>query len=184
MNSTNIYLKDQNQRAKTKADFSNRLTKILIEKGKCSSRASKIADPKFLATLVNCSVVMARRYLLGQSIPTESNLKKISEWANVDPAWLLYGNTKTNIHNAISNATNNLIDKDILIEILMRLRPYLSDITLNDENFKDYISFAIDIYENVYHLDIEFNDKIKMLELMIKSIKFSKDKENKNTAAI
>jgi hypothetical protein len=28
-------------------------------------------------------VVMARRYLLGQSIPTEPNLKKISEWANI-----------------------------------------------------------------------------------------------------
>jgi transcriptional regulator with XRE-family HTH domain len=89
MNLTNVYLKNQNQRAKARAEFSNRLTKLLIEKGKCSARASKLADPKFLAKLVDCSLNMARRYLLGQSIPTEANLKKISEWANVDSSWLL-----------------------------------------------------------------------------------------------
>ena len=69
MKSVNIYLKNQNQRAKARAEFSGRLTKLLIERGKCSARASNFADPKFLAELVDCSLNMARRYLLGQSIP-------------------------------------------------------------------------------------------------------------------
>ena len=148
MNSTNIYLKDQNQRAKTRAEFSNRLTKLLIDRGKCSARAAKLADPKFLAKLVNCSVVMARRYLLGQSIPTETN------------------------------------DKIILKEILTQMRQYLLEKILTDKELEIFIAFAVDIYENIHHLDIDFSNKVKMIELMVKSIDHSKYKKNKNTIAI
>ncbi|MGD0465583.1 MAG: hypothetical protein ABSA84_02695 [Gammaproteobacteria bacterium] len=181
MNSTNIYLKDQNQRAKTRAEFSNRLTKLLIDRGKCSARAAKLADPKFLAKLVNCSVVMARRYLLGQSIPTETNLKKISEWAKIESSWLLYGDNKS---TEIQTTNNNLIDKVILKEILTQMRQYLLEKFLTDKEFENFIYFAVDIYENIHHLDIDFSNKVKMIELMVKSIDHSKYKKNKNTIAI
>lgn len=180
MNPTNIYLKDQNQRAKTRAEFSGRLTKLLIERGKRSSRAAQIADPKFLAKLVNCSVVMARRYLLGQSIPADSNLKKISEWANVEPSWLLYGNNKS----VELTTSNNLIDKAILTEILIQMRACFVEKTLSNKDVEDCVSFAIDIYDNIHHLELDFKDKIKMIELMVKSMEFAKDKKNKSTAAI
>ena len=56
--------------------------------------------------------------------------------------------------------------------------------TLTNNSFENYISFAIDIYENIYHLDIDLSDKVKMIELMVKSIEFSKDKKNKSIAVI
>ena len=179
---TNEYLKDKNHKAKIRAEFAHKLTCLLIEREQYSARTSQIADPKFLAKLLNCSVVMARRYLLGQSIPDKPKLQKIAEWANVEVSWLLSGNNKT--ENGTTTTNGSLMDKNIWIKILNQLRPYLLNPTLTNNSFENYISFAIDIYENIYHLDIDLSDKVKMIELMVKSIEFSKDKKNKSIAVI
>lgn len=174
MKSTNIYLKNKTQRAKAKAEFSLRLNNILIEKGKRSTRSLQGSDPKFLSKIAGCSIVMARRYLLGQSIPSETNLKKIASWANVDPNWLLYGNKKIE-----ATKETILIDKNILTEILISLRPYLSNTKLDGATFKNYISFAADIYENISHLDVSIEDKVKMIQLMVRSIDLAQERNEK-----
>jgi hypothetical protein len=183
MNSTNLFIENQTQRAKIRAGFSNRLTKLLIERGKCSSRSTQLADPKFLAKLINCSVVMARRYLFGQSLPAEANLKKISDWAQIEPSWLLYGNTVKN-KSTDPTINSNSLDKAILTEILNQMRQYLFEASLTDKEFESFIYFAVDIYENIHHLDIDFSNKVKMIELMVKSIDNSKYKKNKSTIAV
>jgi hypothetical protein len=77
--------------------------------------------------------------------------------------------------------TNFAIDKNLLIEILIQLRPYLLESSLNEQDFENYISFAVDIYDNISHFDLDFDNKIKMIEIMVKSIELSKHKTNKNT---
>jgi hypothetical protein len=80
-----------------------------------------------------------------------------------------------------STTTNAIIEKEILTEILIQLRPYLLNSFLTEQDFENYISFAVDIYESIYHLDVDISNKLKMIELMVKSIDLPKDKKNRNT---
>ncbi len=152
--------------------FSNQLRRVLIERGKKSPHSILGADANFLAEIAGCSVTMARRYLQGKGVPEEAILNKIAKWAKVEPAWLLYGESQN------AQVESLPLDKKLWVEIFNYLRPHLIDNKLNKERFEKLINFSIDIYENVYLLDIPFEEKSKIISLMAQSIEFGMDEKS------
>lgn len=78
---------------KMSQEFSNRLNQLLD--------AAKIAPhgkgrQLELAKLVNVSQVAARKWLVGEAIPTRPRAAEIAEKLNCSPTWLLYGENPTN----------------------------------------------------------------------------------------
>ena len=65
-----------------------------------------------------------------------------------------------NSQNNLSSI-NSVIDKNLLTKILIQLCPYLLESSLNDQDFENYISFAIDIYNNILKFDADLDNKIK-----------------------
>ncbi|MFO1259436.1 MAG: hypothetical protein U1E78_13635 [Gammaproteobacteria bacterium] len=74
-----------------KSEFSKRLKDAMLRAGYQSSRSVLGVSPKALCDAIDGHLEMALRYLDGRSVPDPETLLKISEWLQVDPGDLLFG---------------------------------------------------------------------------------------------
>lgn len=131
-----------------RTSFATRLIQKLKEKGYISRRGSKQVNGKHLATAIGVSLAMVRRYINAQSIPSGMILKKIADWLDIDPVWLLYGNTHT-------TTPANLLDQAIFKEIFLQFYDILCRTSIAKTEYLKIIQGCIEIYHQVVNLDPE-----------------------------
>ena len=68
-------------------EFADRLTAVMNRKG---------LSVKELSEACGGTYEMARRYTIGTAKPRDEKLSLIADWIGVDPAWLDYGDSRTN----------------------------------------------------------------------------------------
>jgi transcriptional regulator with XRE-family HTH domain len=148
-----------------RTSFATRLINKLREKGFISRRGTNGVNGKQLATAAGVSLPMARRYINAQSIPENSTLQKISNWLNVDPFWLLYG------ENNISHDKSHLLNKELFKEIFEQMFPLLCNTNITKEQYTALITACLDIYSNISTIDGTDKPKSNAISLMVDFIK-------------
>ena len=78
-------------RLKFVQNFSRRLIQLMSKEGFASNRSKPGVDISKLAHITGCSYQMARKYILGQSLPELQIVVKIAAWLKTSPSWLLFG---------------------------------------------------------------------------------------------
>jgi len=159
--------------------FGERLTKTLVNIGYGSATSKIGVQATPLAKHLGMSVQMVRKYITGDSIPDPSIVMLIADFAKVSPCWLLFGDDCDKSNYKVQHSP---LDRKLWEAILSKIHPHLASPDLPQEKLNDYLCFAMDIYENIYHLDISFEDRMNMLELMIKSIGFSSKESQKEVS--
>lgn len=139
--------------------FSKRLNKLLCEKG-CCSKSPEIGSAKILSQVADCSIPMARRYLLGKGIPGTSRLEKIAQWAGVSTNWLIGGNQLELFE----------INENLLSEIFIELFSQISYSNIDNRKIREYILFSINVYKKISKLTSNDKDKAEFAKIMIQSI--------------
>ncbi|MFL6656752.1 MAG: hypothetical protein ACJ8GW_01670 [Massilia sp.] len=94
-----------------RAHFSERLTAALRAAG-CSTSPSAFANEFNLrADGATVTVHGARKWLLGEAIPTHARVKIIADWLSVSAAWLQYGDDQ----QAAQPPTGQLDSADLML---------------------------------------------------------------------
>lgn len=143
-----------NIKAEIKTAFANRLIDLLVERGEISARSPKGVSTQNLIKVTGCSKTMARRYIFGVNLPDQKNLNLMAKWLEVDPRWLLYGETLP--HKGPLKG----FDKELLFKILSKIHPSLSP---------EIFSFASEVYENLVSVEGDEKTKERILEMMVNS---------------
>lgn len=145
--------------------FATRLTSKLREMGLVSRRGTNGVNGQKLANAIGVSLPMARRYINGQSIPENSTLQKISNWLDVDPCWLLYG------ENNVTCTPHKPIDKELFKEIFEQMYPILCKPDLTKEQYISLIMACLEIYGNITSMEKADKPKSKAIALMVDFLK-------------
>lgn len=92
-----------NNSAADREGFSSRLNATLISLGiDCgATNFSREYNRRF--PLNKVTVYAARKWLNGDAIPAQANLRSIAEWTGISPEWLRYG-TSPGVGNDLPNA--------------------------------------------------------------------------------
>lgn len=148
-----------------RTSFATRLISKLREMGFISRRGTNGVNGKKLADAIGVSLPMARRYINGQSIPENITLQKISNWLNVDPCWLLYGDNQTTC------AALKTIDAELFKEIFDQMFPVLSNANITKEQYMSLITACLEIYSNISSMDNADKPKSNAVSLMVDFLK-------------
>lgn len=144
-----------------RTSFASRLISRLRDMGFISRRGTNGVNGQKLADAIGVSLPMARRYINGQSLPENSTLHKISTWLNVDPCWLLYGDSQTTC------STPQTVDVNLLKEIFSQMFPILSNPNLTKEQYLSLVTASLEIYCNIASMDTETKSKNTAVALMV-----------------
>lgn len=157
---------------KHKVEFANRLRSLMIQRGYASHNATSGVSPSALAKAIGCFNEMALRYLDGRSIPNPESILKISEWLQVEPGYLLFGDQGFKPSN--EKEENYLkIDKDFLHYTLIKITAFLKEISRHNE--EDFLDFYLNVLIELSNMDIQSNDLKKVFDLTMKSVLTSQD---------
>lgn len=162
-------------RQKLTKNFSQRLTKLMYEKGRTLRRASQeTINNKQLAEAATCSYQMARKYTLGIALPEIDIVLKIAAWLGTSPAWLLFGEDNYPISKPVSSSTIE-IESDILKYILIKGMNLFSK-ELDEENRANMASFFFSSIKDISHLSLSLDSKatIKVIDILFNSAIFRK----------
>ena len=151
-----ILSKPNDLQCRLREGFSKRLVETLRERGYISSRAAHGVSVKALADALGCSITMSRRYILGESLPENRTMEKLSDWLKVDVWWLLYGNK-----NQKSDAQ---FDKALLKEVLLQTQTLLAELP---DHWDTLIDDILEIYQNISELQGTKEAKIASIKLMV-----------------
>lgn len=141
--------------------FSQRLILVLKKKGFQSATASSGVKIKALAETLGCSVQIARRYALGESLPEPEQLLKIADWLEVSPGWLLFGEQQKENENIISAE----IDMELLRHILTRL----ASLFVQSHASQALVEFAQDLIYDALHMKASKKTIFKMIDIAVQS---------------
>jgi hypothetical protein len=104
-----------------KLEFAGRLIEAL-RAGSYSVRPSHFAREFNLRSDGNSiTVFAARKWLLGESIPTQDRLRILSAWLNVPAQWLRYGEGSSPV--VADDSAIQVLDSQLIARDLQRLRP-------------------------------------------------------------
>lgn len=127
-----------------RAGFSDRLKSALIARGFDPSPSRFVAEFNLRADGVAVTVHGARKWLIGDAIPTQARLQVLADWLGVSAAWLRYGEAGNNdVHSpqqsGFSINSDELVfvhDLRLLSEIDRQLLRDIVDSMLKRENAK------------------------------------------------
>lgn len=151
------------QNKNLKIQFSERLRELMIRRGYSSHVSSTGVSPSALCKAINCFTEMALRYLDGRSIPSLENILKISEWLEVEPGFLLFGDQV--IKNEIPSGNVIKIDADFLEYALSKI----TSIMVKTENSSEFSSYFVSVLADLSHLQIPNEQLKKVFDLTLKS---------------
>ena len=150
--------------------FARRLTSLLKKRGYGSHTAAAGVKTKMLAEQLDCSVQIARRYTLGESLPEPEQLIKIAKWLGVSSGWLLFGESDQATPALISMAE---LDPELIKYILKRVN------VLHDQgiDLNELVEFTYDLIYDALHLRTNKKTVYKMIDMSIQSVqRFNKKK--------
>ena len=94
-----------------RTSFANRLAKALKRAGKADSGPTALQREFNIRSASPITIHSARKWLVGEAIPTQEKLRTLAEWLQVSPDWLRYGEAPDN--NADFNALGGLIEHEV-----------------------------------------------------------------------
>lgn len=114
-----------------KLAFSARLVQSLTAAG-MSVRPAHFVREYNLRSGNAITVFAARKWLLGESIPTQDRLRILSTWLNVQAQWLRYGeghppalpDESESINPLFDSLFDSLFDYQLLVKDMKMLRPH------------------------------------------------------------
>ncbi len=89
----------------SRSDFSARLKQALREKGMSDNSPTKLAKEFNSYSGCRITVHAARKWLVGEAIPTQEKLVSLAQMLNKDPQWLRYGGDRRMTHEVPVVAT-------------------------------------------------------------------------------
>lgn len=139
--------------------FAQRLVQMLQERGYTSTRSAAGVKVKPLADAMDCSTAMARKYVMGESMPDYVAAIKLGQWLKVHPGWLVFG-LEMPAAEALPVTTTPMIklESDLLRSILLQLVPLYQ----NADNVTEVVNFTLDVLYNISHIQA---DKPTILEI-------------------
>lgn len=104
-------------------DFSERLQQALRDADYTPDSPTQLArefNIRFDGSPI--TVHAARKWLVGEAIPTQEKLRALAQWLGVAAEWLRFGATEQNPENSVSGAARRIKPKDLaILESLQRL---------------------------------------------------------------
>jgi transcriptional regulator with XRE-family HTH domain len=149
-------------------EFSERLREIMLKKGYGSRSAAHGVSPIAISKAIGCYNEMSLRYLDGRSVPTPDIALKISEWLEISPAYLLFGEQENK--HSFDNKIH--IDKDIIEYTLKKIIPLIKQ----SNNESEIISFFNSILSDISLINMDNDELKKVVNLAVKSTSFFNDK--------
>lgn len=109
------------QAIKERKNFSLRLNQLLVQSGFPASSPTWLAQ-EFNRRYAGSSVTLhaVRKWIQGESIPSQDKLKTLATWLSVSPEWLRYGDppVKMSTHSTDECEKSSLkVDLDLLKRI-------------------------------------------------------------------
>lgn len=160
-------------------EFSTRLRELMIQRGFGSQNSASGVSPSALSKAIGCFNEMALRYLDGRSIPSPETLLKISEWLQVEPGYLLFGDRGFKPPTQEDQFIK--INKDFLQYTLNEITAILKKTKQGEES--EFIELYLNILTELLDMKMSVDDLKRMFSLTMKPILKSND-NGKSTKAI
>lgn len=128
------------------------------EKSKAKVKVTKLAE------ISQCSVQMARKYVMGEALPDVNTIYKIARWLNVSPGWLLFGE-ESKLPDNISQKNLVIIENDLLKHILAKsinLVKYVKDTN-------ELVNFITDVINDTTQIEANEETILKLIDISINS---------------
>jgi len=151
-------------------EFSNRLREKMIQRGFASQTAACGVSPSALAKATGCFNEMALRYLDGRSIPNPDTILKISEWLQVEPGYLLFGDH--GFKPPAQEEHSIKIDKEFLKYTLGKFCNFVKNI---ERTSPELVELYLNILTELSDMNMELSDLKRVFDLTMKSILISND---------
>lgn len=146
--------------------FSERLRELMVKRGYASRSASSGVSPAALCKTLGCFSETALRHLNGKSVPSPENILKISEWLQVEPGFLLFGEQGSQCSAEDKNKIK--LDKDLFNYALKKITPIIKD----SKSHEQVVEFFISILSDLSHMQIEVAQLKQVFDVAIKSSLF------------
>lgn len=151
-------------------EFSNRLREVMSQRGFSSQAAACGVSPSALAKATGCFNEMALRYLDGRSIPNPETIIKISEWLQVEPGYLLFG--EHGFKPPIQEDQSLKIDKNFLRYTLSKVFAIANNV---EQDSTEFIELYLNILTELTDMDMDLNSLKRVFDLTMKSILIRND---------
>jgi len=156
--------------------FSERLTELMQQAGFGSQRSQMGVKIAKLAEVSCCSQQMARRYTLGEALPSIEVIDAIAKWLQVAPGWLLFGDPEEGLATIDCHHTMRILP-ELLEYILLKSAP-LFYIT---KDIPELVHFIMDIINDITHIDADEKSILKIVDMSINSAaRFHVDNKDAN----
>jgi transcriptional regulator with XRE-family HTH domain len=141
-------------------NFSKRL-KSLLQKTHTSHRTN--IDINQLGKIAGVSYQMARKYILGLALPEYHVIIRMSQWLNVSPGWLLFGEQE----NLLNNKSDTLIqiESELLTYILKKFITLFPPTAEADQ----IINFIVGVIYDATHINADNKTIRKIIDMMSSS---------------
>jgi hypothetical protein len=104
-----------------RAHFSDRLKGALRAAGLDTSPSKFIAQFNLRADGVAVTVHGARKWLVGDAIPTQARIQVMADWLGVSAAWLRFGDAENGNVHGMARLPNNLQASELVLLHDMRI---------------------------------------------------------------
>lgn len=84
---------DSKLASKERREFRERLSEALVAAGVPPKPTAFAREFNYRADGVAVTIHAARKWLIGEALPTQERLHVLARWLNVSPQWLRYGDT-------------------------------------------------------------------------------------------
>lgn len=144
-------------------DFANRLINTMKEKGHATSRSSHGICIRTLAKCAGVSEQICRRYIRGNALPDYEKIIDISNFLEVSPGWLLFGEQ----NNRIKTTSTNQMDDKLLHYLLKKSYSLYRE---QFDNSDDYADFVMELARDIRKIDISLDNLYKIIDIAVSSI--------------
>lgn len=98
--------------------FSTRLVTTLEQAGYAPSPTKLAREFNARCTTKTVTIHAARKWLVGEAIPTQTKLKVLCAWLGVTPEWLRYGAESTPTESSTQALAQHSLAHQVAIEVL------------------------------------------------------------------
>lgn len=142
--------------------------------GFASSVAKAGVKTKKLAEISSCSEQMARRYVLGESLPNIDIIYKIAAWLSISPGWLVFGD-----HNPNSMQNDSRKFVKIELDILEYVLVQSYQLVMITKDVSKVTALIMDVIHNVIQIQADKAIIMQIIDTYVQAaIKFSSDLNN------
>ncbi len=98
-----------------RAHFSDRLKGALRAAGLSTSPSKFVAEFNLRADGATVTVHGARKWLVGDAIPTQARIQVMADWLGVSAAWLRFGDAENSTVHGKGNLPNDLTSNELVL---------------------------------------------------------------------